>query len=104
MLGAQTKLADSGQSKNDLWPGILVATTAIELGKEAFALYVANASSYDAVYGSLSSIIVLIIWLYFSARVILYGTEVISVCRESSTGRPAAEPGLLESDVEDASQ
>jgi len=53
----------------------------IELGKELFVLYVGNVSRYDAVYGSLSSIIVLLIWLYFSARVILYGTEVIGVCR-----------------------
>ena len=65
----------------DLLPGILVAALLIELGKELFVLYVGNVSRYDAVYGSLSSIIVLLIWLYFSARVILYGTEVIGVCR-----------------------
>ena len=65
----------------DLLPGILVAALLIELGKELFVLYVGNVSRYDAVYGSLSSIIVLLIWLYFSARMILYGTEVIGVYR-----------------------
>ncbi len=65
----------------DLLPGILVAALLIELGKELFVLYVGNVSRYDAVYGSVSSIIVLLIWLYFSARVILYGTEVLGVYR-----------------------
>ena len=67
----------------ELAPGILVATCAIELGKELFAAYVGKVSPYHAVYGSLSSIIVLLIWLYFSARVVLYGTEVVAVYRES---------------------
>ena len=74
----------------DLLPGILVAALLIELGKELFVLYVENVSRYNAVYGSVSSIIVLLIWLYFSARVLLYGTEVISVFRaqreQQSTG------------------
>ena len=65
----------------DLLPGILVAALLIELGKELFVLYVGNVSRYDAVYGSVSSIIVLLIWLYFTARMILYGTEVIGVYR-----------------------
>ena len=65
----------------DLLPGILVAALLIELGKELFVLYVENISRYDAVYGSVSSIIVLLIWFYFSARVVLYGTELISVYR-----------------------
>jgi len=45
-------------------------------------LAVAPAANYNAVYGSVSSIIVLLIWLYFSARVVLFGAEVISVNRD----------------------
>lgn len=66
-----------------LFPGIVVAALAIEAGKDLFALYVGNLSRFDAVYGSVSSMIVLLIWLYFSARVVIYGAEVISVYRES---------------------
>ncbi len=65
----------------DLLPGILVAAVAMKLGREVFALYVSSASRFDAVYGSVSSIIVLLIWLYFSAVVVLYSTEVVSVYR-----------------------
>jgi len=60
----------------ELWPGLLTATVLIELGKKAFVYYVDNVSSMDALYGSISSIIVLMLWLYFFGRVLLYGAEV----------------------------
>lgn len=72
----------------DLMPGIIVAAVAIEVGKELFALYVGNLARFNAVYGSVSSIIVLLIWLYFSARLVLYGAEVISVYRKSRPVKP----------------
>lgn len=69
-------------------PGVAVAAVAIEIGKTLFALYVGNLSSFDAVYGSLSSMIVLMIWLYFSARVVIFGTEIISVNGGRELERP----------------
>lgn len=60
----------------EVWPGLVTATLLIELGKKAFVFYVDNVSSMDALYGSISSIIVLMLWLYFFGRVLLYGAEV----------------------------
>lgn len=60
-------------------PGVAIAAVAIEIGKNLFALYIGNLSRFDAVYGSLTSMMLLMIWLYFSARVVIFGTEVISV-------------------------
>jgi membrane protein len=65
----------------ELLPGLLVSTIMIELGKSLFVWYVETAANYSAVYGSVTSIIVLLIWLYFSARAVLLGAEVISVNR-----------------------
>lgn len=65
----------------DLLPGILFTTTLIEIGKTVFVWYVEKAADYNAVYGSVSSIIVLLIWLYFAARILLLGAEIISVNR-----------------------
>ena len=76
----------------ELLPGILVAAIAMKLGKELFALYVSNASRFDVVYGSVSSIIVLLIWLYFSALVVLYSTEVICVYRASRNDLVVRDP------------
>jgi membrane protein len=61
---------------NEIWPGLMTATLLIEVGKKAFVYYVDNISSLDALYGSISSIIVLMLWLYFFSRVLLYGAEI----------------------------
>jgi len=84
MLGIIYTLIPFEQLKwKELLPGLVVATCVIELGKGLFAFYYGNVSSYDLIYGSVSSIIVLLLWLYFCARVVLYGTEVIYVYRQS---------------------
>lgn len=83
----------------DLIPGTLVAALLIEIGKMLFVLYVGNLSRYDTVYGSLSSIIVLLIWLYFSTRVILYGTQVICVHRMQRRQQSTEAQHELESEV-----
>lgn len=62
--------------------GVIVATVLIETGKALFSLYVGMLSHYSSVYGSLFSIIVLMFWLYYTARVILYGADVIRVNSE----------------------
>jgi membrane protein len=63
----------------EIIPGALIAALLFEVGKALFVIYLDNARSLQAVYGSLSSVIVLLLWLYFSARVLLFGAEVISV-------------------------
>ena len=71
-----------------LLPGTLVAALLFDAGRGGFLLYVGNASRFDAVYGSLTSIMVLLLWLYFSARFLLYGSEVIAVCENAKLERP----------------
>jgi membrane protein len=44
--------------------------------------YIDNVAHLEAVYGSVYSIIVLLLWLYFAARVLLLGSELIAVRRE----------------------
>ncbi len=67
----------------EIWPGLLTATLLIEAGKSAFVYYVDNIATLDALYGSISSIIVLMLWLYFFSRVLLYGAEVNVAYHES---------------------
>jgi membrane protein len=56
-------------------PGALLGAAVFEIGKHAFLLYLGRVADLEAVYGSLSSIIVLLLWLYFSALVLLMGEE-----------------------------
>ncbi len=41
-----------------------------------FGFYVSNFGSYDATYGSLGAVVVLLTWLYLSAYVLLLGAEI----------------------------
>jgi membrane protein len=61
-----------------IWPGAVVASILFESGKYVFLWYVNNLATYDQIYGSLSSVIVLMSWIYFSAFVIIVGAEVSS--------------------------
>lgn len=71
------------------WPslfwGALVASIMYELGKAGFLLYVGNVTHFTAVYGSISAMIVLLIWLYLSARFLLFGAEVVALLEESNS-------------------
>lgn len=68
-------------SWREILPGALVAAVLFQIGKTVFVLYLDYAGNLKAVYGSLTSVIVLLLWLYFSGRVLLFGVEVIAARR-----------------------
>ncbi len=62
--------------------GAAIAALFVELGKTVFVVYISGIADFEAVYGSLSSVIVLMLWLYIAAHIILLGSEVIAVSRD----------------------
>ena len=67
-------------------PGALLATLLFELGQAGFALYLDKVADLKAVYGSLSSIIVLLLWLYVSAFILILGAEYCIVRSRARSG------------------
>ncbi len=57
-----------------VWPGAFLATTLWLLATTGFAWYVGHAN-YNVFYGSLGTVIVLLIWLYLISCVALIGCE-----------------------------
>ena len=55
--------------------GAGLATTLWLLGSAAFTIYVSKIGNYDKVYGSLSAVVILLLWFYWSAYIILLGAE-----------------------------
>jgi membrane protein len=45
------------------------------IGSLGFSLYVARIGSYDRTYGSLGAVIILLMWFYLTAYIILAGAE-----------------------------
>jgi membrane protein len=77
-----------------LTPGSLIATVLWLLVTGGFALYVSKFGNYNATYGSLGAVIVLLFWLWLSAWVFLLGAELNSQLerrteRDTTTGPPA---------------
>lgn len=58
-----------------VWPGALLATSVFECVKAAFLFYLERVAQLHAIYGSLSSIIALLLWLYLSALILVFGAE-----------------------------
>lgn len=59
-----------------LTPGAVVATLLWMAASFGFSLYVAYISNYSATYGSLSAVVVFLMWLYLSAYGLLLGALV----------------------------
>jgi membrane protein len=58
----------------DVIPGALVTALLFNLGKLAIAWYVGR-QALESTYGAASSIVILLIWVYYSAQILLFGAE-----------------------------
>jgi membrane protein len=59
----------------DVWLGALLASVLFEIARTLFVFYLANFTSYQLLYGSIASIIILLIWIYYSALIMVLGAE-----------------------------
>ena len=57
-------------------PGAIVATIGWVLASLAFSYYVGSYGNYSATYGSIGSIIVLMVWLFLSGAILIFGGEI----------------------------
>jgi membrane protein len=67
-------------------PGSIVAVAAWLVFSLLFALYVDNFGSYNATYGSLAGIIILMLYIYYSSFIMLVGAELNQVIEEHIPG------------------
>jgi membrane protein len=72
--------------------GSATATTFWILGSALFSYYVGHFASYDATYGSLGAVVILLLWLWVAALFFLLGAEVDAElhARARATGSPTA--------------
>ena len=58
-----------------VWPGALLAAILFELARTLFIFYLDNFANYQLIYGSITSIIILLVWTYYSALIMVLGAE-----------------------------
>ena len=66
---------DSRRPWRELWPGTLTALAVWMALSWLYSVYVDNFAHYSLLYGSIGTVIVLLIWLYMSAMTLILGAE-----------------------------
>jgi membrane protein len=88
-------LPDAAIDWYDVWLGAVVTAVLFELGKLAIGFYIGK-QGLESTYGAAASIIVVLIWVYYSSQIILMGAEIThafakhkgSIKNRQQTGRP----------------
>ena len=87
-------------------PGALVAMVVWLVASVAFSVYTANFASYNKTYGSLGAVVILMMWLYLSAYVVIAGAELNAELErqtkaDTTTGppEPLGERGAVAADT-----
>jgi membrane protein len=65
--------------------GAITATVLWVIASLGFSFYVDNFGSYGETYGSLAGVIVLLLWLWITAVVVLLGAEINAETEEQTT-------------------
>lgn len=78
-----------------VFPGALLATILWLIASLGFSFYVSNFGSYGEVYGSISAVVIMLLWMFLTSFIILLGAELNSEIEKyarnplSKTKRPS---------------
>jgi membrane protein len=85
--------------------GAVVATLLWVVGSVGFSVFVSNFGSYGETYGALAGVVVLLLWLFLTAFVVLLGAEINSeaeqqTAQDSTVGppQPLGQRGAVKAD------
>ena len=80
-------LPDVDLKLRHVWVGALVTAGLFNIGKYLIGLYLGT-SGVASAYGAAGSVVVLLIWVYYSAQIVLLGAEFTRAYVEEFGGRP----------------
>jgi membrane protein len=85
-------LPDVRLAWSDVWIGAAVTAVLFVAGKMALGLYFSTTAPASA-YGAAGSLALVLLWIYYSAQVLLFGAEFTHVLSRSRGHQVAVEPG-----------
>ena len=74
-----------------IWPGALFSAVLFEIARSLFMFYLVSFANYQLIYGSISSIIILLIWIYYSSFILILGAEFAFQYDRLRRGNPLGE-------------
>jgi membrane protein len=97
-------LPDAKIAWKDVWIGAAITALLFTLGKTAIGIYLGN-SGVTSAYGAAGSFVVLLLWIYYSAQILLFGAEFTQVYAKRFGGDiQPGEHAMLASDAQQDSQ
>ena len=66
---------DESCARRTIWPGALAALTVWMFGSWGYKWYAEQVADYSVLYGSIGAVIVLLMWLYVTALILIMGAE-----------------------------
>lgn len=79
-------------------PGCIVGVILLVLTSLGFSLYTSNFSDYNATYGSLGAMIILMLWLYSAGLVVMLGSEINAILERYGAKAEAGDHKAAETD------
>jgi membrane protein len=71
-------LPDAKVQWGDVWLGAVLTAALFELGKFLIAMYIGK-QGLESTYGAAASIVIVLVWVYYSAQIVLFGAEFTNV-------------------------
>jgi membrane protein len=82
-------LPDTHVAWHDVWTGSVATSVLFVIGQSLIGLYLSKAGIASG-YGAAGSILVLLVWIYYSSMILLFGAELTRVFAESHGSRAGA--------------
>jgi membrane protein len=71
-------LPDAKIAWRDVWVGAAITSLLFTIGKFAIGMYLGK-SDVGSAYGAAGSLVILLVWVYYSSQILLYGAEFTAV-------------------------
>lgn len=92
-------IPDAEIAWNDVWVGAVATALLFTIGKWGIGLYLGN-SAPSSTYGAAGSLIVILLWVYYSAQILFFGAEFTQVyANKYGSGLQAEENAVLTQDA-----
>jgi membrane protein len=74
-------LPDAAVAWQDVWIGAMTTALLFSLGKYLIGLYIGS-SNVASTYGAAGALVIILLWIYYSAQILLFGAEFTKACAD----------------------
>jgi len=85
-------LPDAKIAWRDVWIGSILTSFLFTIGKFLIGLYLGK-SSFSSAYGAVGSVLIIILWVYYSSQILFFGAEFTKVYANRYGSRIKPAPG-----------